>query len=173
MNSLIHIARRKKIVAIIVVGVLLSILSYGYRCVGKEVCGHTAVDQLVRGSANVTLPSGKVIAVEVADTPEARELGLSGRSGLSEDEGLLFVFDAPGNYAFWMKDMKFAIDIIWLDQQGVVVNVENNVTPESYFETNPPKVFINRPAAAYVLELPAGQAAHNGIYLGTQVALEF
>ena len=51
------------------------------------------------------------IKVELAITPEARAQGLSGRPSLSENEGVLFVFDKPDKYSFWMKNMNFPLDI--------------------------------------------------------------
>src|SRR5512136_601336 len=52
--------------------------------------------------------------VEVAQTPGTREKGLSGRTGLVDGQGMLFVFDKPDRYMFWMKDMLFPIDIIYI-----------------------------------------------------------
>ena len=60
---------------------------------------------------------GKTLQVDLALTDEEKARGLSGRESLDEDEGMLFVFDVPGNYGFWMKDMNFAIDIIWLNEK--------------------------------------------------------
>src|SRR3989338_3180334 len=56
---------------------------------------------------------GQNIKVDLALTMLEQAQGLSGREVLGENEGMLFVFDTPGKYSFWMKDMKFAIDIIW------------------------------------------------------------
>lgn len=172
MNSILHTARQRKVATIIVVGCFLALLSYGYKCIGQKVCGTPRIDQVVRGSSTAVMPNGDSVMLEIADTPESHELGLSGRTGMREGNGLLFVFDAPGKYAFWMKDMQFAIDMIWMDENGTVVNVENNVTPESYTENNPPKVFVNNPAALYVLELKAGDAARYGVYLGTKIKID-
>ena len=94
---------------------------------------------------------GRPLNVTIADTPAAQESGLGGKSGLSPDEGMLFVFPKDGEYGFWMKDMRFAIDIIWLSADGTVVYIEKNVSPSTY-----PDVFKPREVARYVLELPAG-----------------
>ncbi len=79
-----------------------------------------------------------------------------------------FVFDAPGRYGFWMKDMAFPLDIVWINQNGVVVNIERDLTPESY---NQKKTFINQADASYVLEVNAGMAAKFGLYLGSKVKI--
>jgi uncharacterized protein len=76
--------------------------------------------------------------IEVADTPKERGMGLSGRSkeDFKQDDVLFFIFDTPGDYGFWMKDMLFPIDIVWFDESMNIVHVEQNVLPESY-----PKIF--------------------------------
>lgn len=56
---------------------------------------------------------GQTFKVAIADTDEKRTKGLSGRDNLAQDQGMLFLFDKPGNYPFWMKDMRFPIDIIF------------------------------------------------------------
>lgn len=60
----------------------------------------------------------KKIKAEVVDNEEARMKGLSGRDNLADDEGMFFVFEKSDIYPFWMKDMKFAIDIIWIMEDG-------------------------------------------------------
>src|SRR3989344_8940875 len=56
----------------------------------------------------------KTIFIEIADTQEKQKKGLSGRDNLPEDSGMLFVFKEEGHHQFWMKDMNFSIDIIWI-----------------------------------------------------------
>ena len=92
--------------------------------------------------------------MEVADTTQARAKGLSGRSCIGQNEGMLFVFNQPGFYEFWMKDMKFPIDIIWIASDHRVVWLKSKVQPSSY-----PQKFVNQGSAAqYVLELASGRA---------------
>ncbi|MBU4141500.1 DUF192 domain-containing protein, partial [Patescibacteria group bacterium] len=57
---------------------------------------------------------GKIIKVEIADMPEKQAKGLSGRKFLAENHGMLFVFTSPDHYSFWMKDMNFSLDFIWI-----------------------------------------------------------
>ena len=61
------------------------------------------------------------------DTPETRERGLMFRKGLGAGHGMLFVFDKTGEYAFWMKNMTFSIDILWLADDGEVVRIGQDV----------------------------------------------
>lgn len=109
---------------------------------------------------------GKMIEVMVADTPETRAKGLGGREGLAQDEGMLFIFDSDAKYPFWMKDMQFPIDILWISDKGEVVDIRENVLLSTY-----PAVFAPNSPARYVLELPAGFAKENGVSVGEIVRL--
>ncbi len=73
---------------------------------------------------------GTVFSVEIADTPELRHLGLGERDGLPDDHAMLFRFDMPGNYGFWMKGMRFPLDIAWI-REGRIVHIERNVPADS------------------------------------------
>ncbi|TSC86424.1 MAG: hypothetical protein G01um10148_410 [Parcubacteria group bacterium Gr01-1014_8] len=106
----------------------------------------------IAGNELKTVQIGGVpVSVTVVDTPEERTQGLSGRAGLAQDEGMLFVFPKDGDHGFWMKDMLFSIDIVWLSAEKKVVYIEEGVSPLSY-----PRSFKPTAPARYVLELPAG-----------------
>jgi uncharacterized membrane protein (UPF0127 family) len=139
---------------------------YSFRCFVEKVCGVVQLDMKIRTVAVITTPQGDVKA-EVANTKSSRELGLSGRVTMKDGEGLLFVFDNPGRYGFWMKDMKFPLDILWINSSGIVVEAVYNATPESY-----PQTYINALPASYVLELKAGQAKEFDISLGSKVKID-
>ena len=102
--------------------------------------------------------------VTIADSEAEREKGLSGRTGLAPDEGMLFIFERDGQYAFWMKDMKFAIDILWLDKGGKIVHIEPSLSPDTYPNSYEPKV-----DARYVLEVSAGFSKAHNIQVGELV----
>ena len=172
MNRIIRIGKERQITALAVVILVLVSISYGYRCGFQKVCGVAAVDQLVRHEHTLTTSNGTKLTIEVADTQESRELGLSGRAEIASGKGMLFVFDHPGKYGFWMKDMKFSIDMVWINQDGVVVHVERNASPSSYFDHTPALVFVNDVAAKYVLEIEEGKADAYGLFLGTKVIIE-
>jgi len=106
------------------------------------------------------------VHAELALTNDTQKIGLSGRSELPQDTGMLFVYDHPDMYAFWMPDMHFALDIIWLDANMMVVDVSRNVTPESF-----PDKFTPRIPAQFVLEVAAGYAQEKGIVIGTQAVV--
>lgn len=102
----------------------------------------------------------------VSDTDVLRHQGLSGVASLESHEGMLFIFDTPRPYGFWMKEMKIAIDIIWLDEEGVVVDYRDRVEPDTY-----PEVFRPQTNALYVIELVAGTRERVGLLVGDQINL--
>ena len=106
------------------------------------------------------------IAVEVAKTAAAQQKGLGGRACIGQNEGMLFAFNQPGQYQFWMKDMKFPIDMIWISSSHKAVVVEEDVKPSTYPDrfVNP----VNHPAQ-YVLELQAHASTRLGINPGTPI----
>ncbi|TSC77657.1 MAG: hypothetical protein G01um101424_280 [Parcubacteria group bacterium Gr01-1014_24] len=122
--------------------------------------------------------AGQNIKVELALTEREQEKGLSGRSGLEEDKGMLFVFSAQGGFAsggdkanhprFWMKDMNFAIDIIWIGEDLRIVYIKKDARPESY-----PETFGSDQNSKYVLEVIAGFADKNNLKKGDRVKLVY
>ena len=68
-----------------------------------------------------------------------QEQGLSGKSQLAQDQGMLFVFAQPGKYYFWMKGMNFSIDIIWIGEDMKVIYIKKDARPELYPETYGPR----------------------------------
>ncbi|MBY0376458.1 DUF192 domain-containing protein [Patescibacteria group bacterium] len=101
------------------------------------------------------------IKVDLAVTPFQHQLGLGGRTSLKENTGMLFVFDHASKYSFWMKGMKFNIDIIWLGEDDKVVYIAKNLSPETY-----PKIFTPESSARYVLEVPSGFSDKNNLKVG-------
>ncbi|MCX6716418.1 MAG: DUF192 domain-containing protein [Candidatus Taylorbacteria bacterium] len=97
--------------------------------------------------------NGQEINIIRAQTNEEEIQGLSGRDSLALNSGMLFYFDHDDFWKFWMKDMKFSIDIIWLDKDFRIIDIKNNATPLSY-----PELFTSKNVARYVLEVPAGFA---------------
>jgi uncharacterized membrane protein (UPF0127 family) len=115
------------------------------------------------------LPSGKSLTVEVMISDADRQRGLMFRESLAQDRGLLFVFESAGHYPFWMKNCKFPIDILWLDENARVVYVAENVPP---CRKDPcPNYGPSPPArpAVYVLEINAGQSKREKIVRGSKL----
>jgi uncharacterized membrane protein (UPF0127 family) len=110
------------------------------------------------------------VAVDVVETPALRERGLSGRAALAEHEGMLFLFPTPKIQSFWMKEMNFAIDILWI-RDGRIVGISPDLPP-------PPRMLMQLPRYAspepcdVVLEVRAGQAKRWGLAIGDPVRVE-
>ena len=104
----------------------------------------------------------RTIDVEVTKSPAELARGLSGRACISSDQAKLFEFNRPGYYQFWMKEMHFSIDMVWLDSNWRVVTVRSSVLPKTY-----PQTFTSSRPAQYVLELTAGRAFQLGISEGS------
>ena len=105
-------------------------------------------------------------SVETMRTDEERTRGLMFRRELAEGRGMFFVFDQEDIYPFWMKNMSFAIDILWLDKDQRVVFLQSDVPP---CRTEACSVYTPSAKAMYVLEIPAGAAAKSGIRAGDAV----
>ena len=111
---------------------------------------------------------GQNIRVNLATTDAAREQGLSGRENLKEDEGMLFVFDYPDKYSFWMKDMNFPIDMIWIGENKEIIYIKKNARPESFPESYGPTA-----DSKYVLEIVSGLSSKNNFKEGDKVKFEY
>ena len=107
--------------------------------------------------------------LEIADTAQLQQQGLSDRASLPIDHGMLFVFPQKSRQAFWMKDMHFALDMIWIDEDTIVDITENVPAPLSPNDKLPiyqPKVAVDK-----VLEINAGEVKRNRIYVGQVIKL--
>lgn len=106
------------------------------------------------------------IPVTIADTQSEQEQGLSDTLSLAPNTGKLFVFNTPGRYGFWMKDMHYGLDLIWIDKDFKVVGIDKGVTPETY-----PKIFYPPQEVGYVLEVNSGFSTIHDISLNQLLTL--
>lgn len=106
------------------------------------------------------------VLAEVADTPRARQRGLMFRQSLPRGRGLLLLWPAPHMAVIWMKNMRFALDLVFIDAAGRVVRIFRNVPPVAG-----PLYSAGRPVRA-VLELAAGEAKRLGLHEGARLSLE-
>lgn len=106
------------------------------------------------------------LLVDIADTQAEREKGLSGREPLVARTGMLFIFDKPDTYGFWMKEMNFNIDIIWFNEYGEIIYVVQDAKPESY-----PETFMPPKKSLYVLETQSGFVKKEGLKIGDKIDL--
>jgi uncharacterized membrane protein (UPF0127 family) len=135
-------------------------------CCGRaEPAAPAAADAPPRARVTIGV---HVIDAEVADTPERQQRGLSGRRSLPAGQGMLFVYAEPALRGFWMPDMHFDIDIVWI-RAGRIVHVESDV-PHAVSGSLP----VYRPSepADSVLEVAAGSAQRLGWRVGDAVQVE-
>ncbi len=104
------------------------------------------------------------LIAEVAETEAERQLGLGNRKQLAADAGMLFVFNHPERYGFWMKDTLIPLDMIWIDENKKIVDIKSDVLPSSY-----PKVFYPQSTALYVLETSAFFATKHELKIGDKL----
>jgi len=111
---------------------------------------------------------GQRVAVEIADSPEEQSKGLGERDQLAWHHGMYFEYANPAFYAFWMKGMRFSIDIVWI-RNGRIVDLDANVPYEvgGNGPTLRPSVLVDA-----VLEVPAGYANAHGWHVGDRVKFE-
>lgn len=104
--------------------------------------------------------------VEIADTDEKRVKGLSDRDTLAQNAGMLFVFPTPGFYRFWMKDMKFPLDFVWINDDRIVDLTENVPATTSSSDL---KTFTAKYPFDKVLEVNAGTVKLFNIAIGDTI----
>ncbi|HCR42252.1 TPA: ACR family protein [Patescibacteria group bacterium] len=115
----------------------------------------------------IIFPDGRRInLIDIADTDAKRAQGLSGRSSLGSDEGMWFIFDQEGIYPFWMKDMQFSLDLVWVSQNYQVVDIVRDV-PIPLLEDSSLPTYANTQPALFVLEVNSGVA--QSLQLGDQL----
>lgn len=120
-------------------------------------------------SATATI-GNTVFTIEVASTTVSRARGLSWREGLGEHEGMLFTFMSTGMHGFWMKDMKFALDMIWI-KDDVVAGFSENAVPEPGVSMWKLKMYYPPNPVDKVLEVNAGTVQKYGIKIGDAVVV--
>ncbi len=154
---------KKTIIAGIILIILAGIVFFGWQKSRKHTNEYLSVDHSV-------ILQGKRFDVRVADTPETRELGLSYFRSLPANQGMIFLFDRADRYAFWMKGMRFPLDVVWLKKSTGnkyrVIGYESNVRPETY-----PAVFTTPEPADAFLELNAGTLERMSNILGIDLVL--
>ena len=124
------------------------------------------------GAAIVSIGNA-TYSVDLAISPEERQQGLSGREQMGLDAGMLFVFEGERPLAFWMKEMHFPLDIIWIDAQCRLIEVAKEVPPPLPGTSNDEIPRVQSPLPArYVLEVNAGEVTREGLKPGDIVEFQ-
>lgn len=154
-------------ISIILIGLLAVLILAGLLEANKTLSDNS----LGRCSYDSTLERR---AIKLSDVPINAELaesmpdqvrGFSGRDCMADGSGMLFVYQSEDRRCFWMKDMKFSIDIIWLDDEQVISRIDAGVDPSTY----PEQSFCHE--SRLVLEVPAGFSDVHKISPGDKLEL--
>lgn len=121
-----------------------------------------------RKSLNI---AGHEIDAYLADSGQKRTEGLAVFNQIDENQGMLFLFNTPGNHAFWMKDMKFAIDIVWIRDKKIV-SINRNIQPEAGKSDSELAKYYPIGEVDNVLEVNAGWVEKNNIKIGDVVKID-
>lgn len=113
----------------------------------------------------------KTISLTVAKTQKEKQIGLSDKETLPQDQGMAFPFQKPGFYSFWMRGMKFPIDIIFL-RSNKIITIFENVQPPIAGEQNPQILNPEEPVDT-VLEINAGLAKKYNLKKGDTIRMNF
>lgn len=166
MVDFAHKMRNKKILIGIIFGLVAisaAIFVYAHnrtnsadsKRVGESLWSDTTVHDAIISIADTQ------VEVSIARTPQEQEQGLSGTASLLENSGKLFIFNTPGTYGFWMKDMHYPLDLVWIDANHKIVDITENVAPDTY-----PQIFYPGSPVTAVLELNAGFSTKHGLSIG-------
>jgi len=110
----------------------------------------------------IFFPNGAFVTAELAVTPDQRQLGLMFRERINSDQGMLLVFEEEDYFSIWMKNMKFPLDLLWLDQEKRIIHIECDVQP---CQADPCSTYTSQIPGLYVLELQAGSVREYGLKL--------
>lgn len=155
----------KILVIIIVVSIVLAAVGFTVYRFWPKKNEEVKVESPKIEYSQIKIGSAEIKA-EVVDNESTRMKGLSGREGLAGGEGMLFVFEKSDIYPFWMKDMKFAIDIIWIKDNRIVDIVESAEPPSTAQKI---MNYTPRAESDLVLETNAGFCEENNVKIGDEV----
>lgn len=138
-----------------------------YLCLMLALCfvvmtqSHAQID-FEKSALNIKRQNDSVIQfeVEIARTPQERAQGLMQRTSLADNAGMLFLWPGAGLRQFWMKDTLISLDILFFDEEGVLVHYEDKTTPNSQL------IISSLMPVSYVLEIKAGQRDANKLEIG-------
>jgi uncharacterized membrane protein (UPF0127 family) len=166
MNKLIYEYIKKNLIIFFLLSLTFIIFFFQF----STLTGYRIENYSVTTQDTVKIIVGKKdYNLFIAKTYNEVTNGLAKFDKINENEGMLFIFDTPGNYTFFMKDMKFNLDIIFIDETFKVVQINQNVKKETYrsprdFEAIKPDAPIK-----YVIELNEGEVSKNKLKVGEYV----
>ena len=150
----------KFIISFFIIALTILFIYFGFFMV-QEVSQNTNFQEVSVGN--------KLYKLEVAQTYQDLERGLAKFDDIKDNEGMLFIFEEPGRWTIWMKDMKFNIDIIFLNENKEVVTIYENVKFENHENVFAYRKYQPEYDSKYVIELKEGQVAENKVKIGDKI----
>jgi uncharacterized membrane protein (UPF0127 family) len=142
---------------------------------GESDCaGATVHESYEERAVTVSTPDGEQlgsVTAAVADTSDTRRTGLSETACLPPGRGMLFVYDSPDSRNFWMIDMSFGIDIVYLDPDGVITSIHHAEAPAAD-ESGTEEKHQYPGEGQYVLEVNKGWTTERGVEAGDIVEFD-
>jgi uncharacterized protein len=126
--------------------------------------GNSKVEDLT--TTEITLPNGNKVQAEMMVRPVDLARGLMFRNSLAADRGMLFIHSKEDSYQYWMYQVRFPLDIIWMSKDRRIVEISANTPPCTAKSANDCPHYGGNVPALFVLELNAGQAAKQGLRPG-------
>ncbi len=133
-------------------------------CLSTAIALMASAGSTLAETATLVTASGRhSIEVEIADTPQSREIGLMNRDELADGTGMLFDFHDSRPVSMWMKNTLIPLDMLFIDKSGTVVRIARNARPHSL------EVIPSGKPVRYVLEINGGAAAAYGAKAGDRL----
>lgn len=161
---------KNRILLVLFTVLIFSLLSWRSYALEMQINNNTSAnnsDFFPQYQKTTTSINGFKVLLAIASTHEQKVKGLSGLEKLDENEGMLFLFNEPSKQGFWMNEMNFPIDIIWLDSKGSVSHIEKSLQPCKPFVACP--VYNPQVDTLYVIELKSGFSNDHSIKNGMMI----
>ncbi len=136
---------------------------------GLYIFKSTLSQSVITNNQTYVMINNAKIKIEIADNSTKRAKGLGGRVSLASDSGMLFSFPQAGSYPFWMKGMKFPIDIIWINGVKIVDLIKEAAPPTPGAKDQEIPIYLSNQPFDKVLEVNSGFAGNHQIKVGDQI----
>ena len=161
---------KNKLIGVFIICITISILIItNYSLLTKDLPSQEKIAIVTFFPSNNSSVS---ITCEIASTPKELSEGLMNRQELPEDKGMLFIYEIPQNRSFWMKNTLVSLDIIFLDEKGIIINVES-ADIEPGVPDNELKRYNSFRPAQFVVEINQGLSVFYGMKEGTPASIEY
>lgn len=147
--------------ALLVVILVVSIGWFGFNAISSQ-----KEYEASHNDANTLKVNDVKVKIIFAMTSQEKSRGLCCRDSLPQDEGMLFAYDQPGLYSFWMKDTRIPLDMYWLNESKEIIHIEHGVQPEIGVDDSQLTSYGPSTESMYILETNAGFAKKNDIQIG-------